>query len=807
MAEAPRIDVVGGRGLQIGDGNTMHIHPRIAWGSMWPEQAGQPSARRVFLSYTGELRELPKPVSFVAAAESAVARAGDAVADMAYFTAQDVSPEQVAQQKLADADVHVLIAGFHYGSLVHDVSRSEQEFQTAGDNGLPRLVFVLGDETLGPPALFRDLRYGDRQEAFRQRLLESGIEVTTVSTPDQLGNALFQALTTLPRSQQRSARIWGIPARTVEFTGREGLLSGLRDALCSGEPAVVQAVQGMAGVGKTTTALEYAHRYHDDYDVAWWIPSEDPDLIAGRLADLARTLDLATDQDSSEAALARLRGMLRERDRWLLVFDNAEDATSLQPFLPGGAGHVIITSRNPNWTGVAASLPVREFTRAESVQLLRSRLPELSDVDADRVAEVLGDLPLAVDQAAWLLSANGWTADTYLELHAQRTGELLDRREQTSGDRQARAAGFAPRLRPKDQFSRRHLGRGGQSGEVRAGAARRPAGQVLLERQLGCRRAGVQQVAGQRGRVRRQAGKRRRRPAGARWWVQVQDRGWAGHSRWRGQRRDRGRAAGVGRAGCEALVDALRELRLLAARRRAAGPQLGQDVRPGTATQQEQRERVAVHLVGDQVVHRGDVLARVRRVRARAPRPQVARAGQQVGARLARLLGQRGGQFAVEQGGRVAEPRADHAEQGVPLAVGEGAHRDGDLVRLRPAAAHPRRHLAGTEVQPTDRALARVRPPARQPVRVELGALLQGVDPGAAPPRRAEVAPRGHHPLPRRTRSASSSSESSVIQSSPAPTIDSASPRFFSSTCAIRSSRVPSAISRWTWTGRSCPMR
>jgi transcriptional regulator with XRE-family HTH domain len=235
-------------------------------------------------------------------------------------------------------------------------------------------------------------------------------------------------------------RVWNIPARNPGFTGRDDLLTEVREQLLAGDKAVVQALHGMGGVGKTQLAAEYAHRFAGTYDLAWWINAEQGGLIGDQVAALGLALGCVQPGAGTEVVRAAVLAELRHRGRWLLVFDNAEDPADVAPWLPGGRGHVLITSRPRGWDEVAAPVEVDVLARAESVAILRTRVTMLSGADADRLAAELGDLPLAIAQAAGFMADTGMAADEFLALLRTRAGQLLAQRAPGSYPRSLAAA-------------------------------------------------------------------------------------------------------------------------------------------------------------------------------------------------------------------------------------------------------------------------------------------------------------------------------------------------------------------------------
>lgn len=234
-----------------------------------------------------------------------------------------------------------------------------------------------------------------------------------------------------PGSARTAPAMWNADRRNAVFTGRGALLEELRDELLGTTQRLVmpQALHGLGGVGKTQVALEYAHRFKADYDLVWWISAQSPDSIRVALANLAEQIGLRVGDNTADAANAALEALRRGEptSRWLLIYDNADNPEQLTPYLPGGDGHVLITSRDPAWTRLANPLAVDVFTEEEAAAHLIRRVPEISEENARKIGTALGYLPLAIEQAAAWLASTFMPAGEYLEALENETASTLER--------------------------------------------------------------------------------------------------------------------------------------------------------------------------------------------------------------------------------------------------------------------------------------------------------------------------------------------------------------------------------------------
>jgi hypothetical protein len=291
----------------------------------------------------------------------------------------------------------------------------------ADPSGTQRRLLPVRVEDCRPTGLLADRVYVDLvglDEATTRATLLDGVASAIrgpgpPTTRPRFPQTLAAAAVDRPRFPTALPPVWNVPyRRNPDFTGRDGELAALAAALEQGETvAVTQVLQGGGGVGKTALATEYAYRQRTRFDTVWWVRAEEPATLVGDYASLAVTLGLveAGEADQQLAALA-VRRWLEDHDHWLVVLDNAtapHTHTGLQPPLAQLLdlvpqvlhGQLLVTSRDASWEHHAALAELEVFTLEEAVTFLVMRSGSNDQASAAEVAELLGWLPLALEQA------------------------------------------------------------------------------------------------------------------------------------------------------------------------------------------------------------------------------------------------------------------------------------------------------------------------------------------------------------------------------------------------------------------------
>ena len=152
-----------------------------------------------------------------------------------------------------------------------------------------------------------------------------------------------------PRLPGSVPRVWNLPARNPGFTGRDGLLVAVRERLLAGDKAVVQALHGMGGVGKTQLAIEYAYRFAGAYDLVWWINAEQAGLIGDQLAALAAALGCVQPGARCRGGAGGGAGGAARAGPVAAGLRQCREPRRHHRVAAGGGGHVLITSRERRW--------------------------------------------------------------------------------------------------------------------------------------------------------------------------------------------------------------------------------------------------------------------------------------------------------------------------------------------------------------------------------------------------------------------------------------------------------------------------
>ena len=179
-------------------------------------------------------------------------------------------------------------------------------------------------------------------------------------------------------------------------------------------------------------AKQYGWLAREAYAGVWWLGAETLDTLLPGLIDLGsyfipRLKSIADREVAARNALKHIETGFSKP--WLLIYDNVPRPEAIEGWVPREGAHVLVTSRWSNWYGKAKPLTLELFSRDEAVAFLLERTKRKDKAGAARLAEALGDLPLALDQAA----AYCWSAHVSFDEYLAERTVLLKQKEPTAG--------------------------------------------------------------------------------------------------------------------------------------------------------------------------------------------------------------------------------------------------------------------------------------------------------------------------------------------------------------------------------------
>ena len=216
---------------------------------------------------------------------------------------------------------------------------------------------------------------------------------------------------------------------------------------------------GMRGSGKSQLATAVAARCEaEDWELVAWVPAGSREAVLSGLVELGLELGVRVEDGPSREVIARrcLTALASAQgSNRLIVFDDVDSPDDLVGLVPRGEGVrvLVTTTRLADWEGAGwVRVSVGVFEREQSIGVLLDRTDQTDRGAADAVAGALGDLPVAVVQAAATARRDRYTLAAYLDV-LERTA-LEEGVRRWEGDEYPRAVGAALRLALRSALER-----------------------------------------------------------------------------------------------------------------------------------------------------------------------------------------------------------------------------------------------------------------------------------------------------------------------------------------------------------------